>query len=103
MAYRTEEGKAERTAEFGATFGSADTNQDGLLDRAEWDDFMSKLAANSAARDVPWPNDEAYPQELKDAVFELFNATTAGTEGISAADYHSTMGALMVKMLELSQ
>ena len=39
-----EETKAERMQEFAATFGSADTNSDGLLDRAEFEDFMGKLA-----------------------------------------------------------
>ena len=41
--WEAEETKAERMAEFGATFQSADTNGDGMLVRAEFEDFMVKL------------------------------------------------------------
>lgn len=53
-SFTNEETKAERMAEMAATFQAADTNQDGRLDRAEFEDFMTKLGQNSAARNVPF-------------------------------------------------
>ena len=42
-AWAAEETKADRMAEVATTFATADTNADGLLDRAEFEDFMTKL------------------------------------------------------------
>ena len=53
-AFSNEETKGERMAEMASTFGAADTNADGRLDRAEFEDFMGKVAQNSAARNVPF-------------------------------------------------
>ena len=53
-AFSAEETKAERMGELAATFGAADTNQDGKLDRSEFEDFMGKLSQNSQARNVPF-------------------------------------------------
>ena len=39
--------KAERGAEMMATFQAADTNQDGVLDVAEFTDFMNKMSQNA--------------------------------------------------------
>ena len=41
--WEAEETKAERMAEFAATFQSADTDADGFLNRAEFEDFVTKL------------------------------------------------------------
>ena len=95
-AWGAEETKGERMAEFGATFAAADTNGDGLLVRAEFEDFMGKLGANSAARDVPFQPHSDYSDAEKDTVFECFNAHTAGAAGVSAADFFAVMGALTV-------
>ena len=101
-AWSAEETKAERMAEFGATFQAADTNADGLLDRTEFEDFMGKLAANSVARDVPFQPQDSYSAEEKDAVFGVFNATNAETDGINANDFFATMAAITAKMQELA-
>ena len=41
-ASREDPVKSERMAEMAATFGAADTNQDGVLNGEEFKDFMAK-------------------------------------------------------------
>ena len=88
-----EENKAARTAEFVATFGAADANQDGRLDRAEFTDFMVKLGQNAAARDVPHQKPEDVTDEQKDQVWAYFNSLSA-EDGVAAADFGQAVAAI---------
>ena len=83
-SWAVEETKAERLAEFNATFAAADTNNDGVLDRAEFEDFMLKMSQNSAARNIPFQSHDDYSAEEKDGVFALFDNFNGETQGVSA-------------------
>ena len=99
-AWTNEETKAERMAEFAATFGSSDTDADGRLNRAEFEDFMTKLGQNSAARNVPFQPHSDYSDEEKDGVFAIFNAKSEG-DGVTSEDFFGTMMEINAKMREL--
>ena len=88
-------------AEFGATFQSADTNGDGMLVRAEFEDFMIKLGQNAAARGVPHQADSDYSAEEKDEIFAIFNAKSEGA-GVTAADFFAVMGDVQQKIREIT-
>lgn len=90
-AFSNEETKAERMAEMAATFQAADTNQDGRLDRSEFEDFMGKLAQNSAARNVPFQPQDQFSDEEKDGVYALFDAKE-GTPGVTMPDFIAVVG-----------
>ena len=47
-----------------ATFGAADTNQDGVLNMEEFVDFMAKMKQNSEARGVPMAGRDEVPEDL---------------------------------------
>ena len=74
-------------AMFAATFQSADTNSDGLLDGAEFKDFMGKMAANATAAGIPTQGPDSVEEEMQGKVYAFFNAQTEGTDGISTADF----------------
>ena len=61
--WEAEETKAERMAEFMATFTSSDTDNDGLLNRQEFEDFLTKLGQNAGARGVPNQDMGEYDEE----------------------------------------
>ena len=50
QSWEAEETKAERMTEFSATFTTNDTNNDGVLDRAEFENFLVALGQNAANR-----------------------------------------------------
>ena len=80
--------KAERMAELEATFQAADTNSDGLLDRAEFEDFMSKVGQNVAARGVPHMSVDSVDAEMKDKVYAFFDAEDGNVgNGVSLVDF----------------
>ena len=101
-SWESEETKGERMAEFAATFGTADTNSDGLLDRAEFGDFMVKLGQNAQARGTPHQPDSDYSAEEKDGIYAIFNAKTEGADGVSQADFFAGMMEIGVKVRELA-
>ena len=72
--------------EFNASFGAADTNQDGLLDKAEFIDYESKQHANRAARYgfEPLKGTDEQQGENYD---KYWNKITPGTEGVSKQDF----------------
>ena len=81
-AYAATMGDEEKRAAFmkqmADTFTAADTNADGVLDLAEFKDFMQKLQANgeAAGYHVPQPNDA--DMEARFGVFDRYNAETTG-------------------------
>ena len=91
--WATEEFKAERMAEMNATFQAADTNQDGVLDKAEFADFMNKMSQNAKARGVPAMSEDDVDEATKDAVWGLFNGESDG-DGVKPAD----VGAVIMKI-----
>ena len=93
--------KAERMAEMAATFTAADTNSDGLLDRAEMADFLAKLGQNAAARGVPHMSEADITEEQKEAVWAYFNGLTGGTDGVSQADFMAGSQAIATKIREI--
>ena len=89
-------------AEMAATFAASDTNGDGMLTIVEFEDFMTKLGQNATARGVPNQPDSEYSDEEKEQVYGHFNAVSADTTGVSMTDFFAVMGAMKVKMAELS-
>ena len=64
-AASAEETKNERMAEMAATFGAADTNQDGVLNQEEFTDFMGKVKQNVNARGVPFAGQDEVTEDLR--------------------------------------
>merc|ERR1712054_482644 len=54
--YANEEYKTERMAEIKATFTANDTNEDQVLNEAEFANFMIALLQNGEARGIPMPS-----------------------------------------------
>ena len=101
QSWENEETKGERMAEFNATFTTNDTNADGVLTRAEFENFLVALGQNAASRQVPHQPDSDYTEEQKDAVYALFNAKTEGVDGVSGADFFAVMLEIGAKVREL--
>ena len=99
-AFSAEETKAERMAEVAETFGAADTNQDGRLDRAEFEDFISKIGQNLQARNVPFHPQDQFSAEEKDGVYAIFNSKSA-EDGITMQEFSATMKDIQAKIAEL--
>ena len=102
-SWEAEETKAERVAEHGATFQAADTDADGFLNRAEFEDFLLKLGQNAAARGVPHQPHTDYSDEEKDGIFALFDAASPNDAGVSPADFFTIMAQVTAKLRELAQ
>ena len=76
--------KEDYEAEFEATWGAADTNQDGLLDEAEFLDFTAKMKANEKAFcGFALDQDEATIKAFYAAILSL----SPGAEGVSKEVY----------------
>ena len=99
-AFSAEETKAERMGELAATFGTADTNADGRLDRSEFEDFMGKLSQNSAARNVPFQPHDDFSAEEKDGMYALFNGKSEG-DGVTMEDFFATVKEMQAKVAAL--
>ena len=93
--------KAERMAEMVATFQAADTNQDGLLDKTEFSDFMGKIGQNAGARGIPHMVEAAVDEATKEAVWTFFNGQTEGVEGVAPADVQACVKAIAIKTREM--
>ena len=100
-AWADEQTKAERLAELAATFQASDTNNDGLLDAAEFEDFMGKISQNAAARGAPTMDTSAASAELKEKAYALFNSNSDG-DGISQADFLAVSEKVIAKVRELA-
>ena len=66
--------KAQRVEEMTATFTTADSNADGLLDKAEFANFMQMASQNAAARDCPHMTEADIAEEDKETIWAYFNA-----------------------------
>ena len=93
--------KAERAAEMMATFQAADTNQDGVLDMAEFTDFMGKMSQNAKARGVPAMSEEDVDDATKEAVWGLFNGESEG-DGVKPADIGAVIQKIGARTRELT-
>ena len=83
----SEEVKQERLQEAQATFQCSDTNDDGMLDRAEFEDFLGKVAQNAEARGVPAQKPEDMDEPTRDALYTFFDALDGSVAGnVSFAD-----------------
>ena len=95
--------KAERLAEAQATFGAADTNSDGKLDKAEFADFMEKMSQNAGARGVPAMTAADCPEDVQEKIFAYFDSIDGEVgNGVSFADVISGMEAVGAKCRELA-
>ena len=101
--WSTPEGKAERMQEFNVTFASSDTNSNGLLTADEFHDFMNKLGQNAQAKGIPYPNPGQYSPEEKQTIYAWMNSLTAGTEGVSSADFFTAGTWIQFQMREISE
>ena len=63
----------EHKAEFMATFQTADTNSNGVLEQAEFNNCMNMLGQNIAAKGVPHKMFSDYSAEEQAAAWEHFN------------------------------
>ena len=64
---------------------------------------MGKLGQNAAARGVPHMNVDDVSDDVKEAVWAVFNGQTAGTDGVSMADFGAVSEAIGAKIREMSQ
>ena len=86
-----EEAKQARQQEMQATFTTADTNSDGLLDKAEFTNFMKMMSQNAQARGVPSMSEDDVADADKEAIWGLFNGQTADVDGVSPLDVVASM------------
>ena len=84
-----------------AAFLVADANQDGVLDKVELADFMSKLAQDAAERGVPHMSEANLTDSEKDLIWCYFNGLTPEAEGVSAQDFVAGMKTIEARILEL--
>ena len=89
--WAAEDTKAELMGEMAATFQAADVNTDGVLDRAEFTDFMTKMQQNTVARGVPAAPVDDVPEDIQEKLWAFFNAEGA-QEGVSLADFGAATG-----------
>ena len=73
-------------AEMAATFQAADSNADGVLDRAEFEDFMQKMQQNANARGAPSVNADDLSDDFKEKMWAFYDAEGAQA-GVSMADF----------------
>ena len=97
-AWANEESKGEREAELAATFQTSDTNADGLLDRSEFEGFMKAMQQNAGARGLPTMDTETVADDMKDMIYALYNAQTAGVDGVSIGDFVAITKAISEKI-----
>ena len=101
-SWGVEETKQARMTEFTETFAAADTDSNGLLSRAEFEDFLSKCCQNSGARNVPFEPLTNYSAAEMDGMYAIFNENTADVDGVSQADFFATMMKVQKRMGELA-
>ena len=70
-----------------ATFKTCDTNENGVLCFAEFCNFMKCVMQNDAARGVPGQDESSVDEAMKQKVFDVYNAATADTDGVSLEDF----------------
>ena len=73
-----------------ATFQAADTNQDGNLNKAEYDDFTTKMTENAKAR---FGKAAELSAEDKDYFFGMMNSINPDTDGWGMAEMGLMMAA----------
>ena len=73
--------------ELMTTFTSSDTDNDGLLNRAELEDFLSKMLQNSQARGVPAESPSDFSDDIKQKAYAFYNAFNPMREGVAAMDF----------------
>ena len=78
--------KSERQAEMAATFGAADTDQDGKLTFAEYHDFMGKVKQNCDARNVPFIDRDEVPEDVQQK-FYAYLVSKSDSDGITMAGF----------------
>ena len=97
-AFMTDENaKKEMMEEMQATFTAADTNNDGLLDLAEFKDFRSKSEANNTARGGFNPT---MSEEDIEAAYNIHNSGNPDKDGVALADIFANMGVMMATAKE---
>ena len=92
-SWESEDTKAERMQEMQATFQAADTNEDGVLNQAEFVNFVNSMNSNLTARGVPnmgFDGDE-------DQWYALYNAESGDQDGVTVANFFSCTKKLMAK------
>ena len=83
------------------TFQAADTNADGVLDKAEFTDFMGKMSENAKARGVPAMSEADVDDATKDSVWGFFNGQSEG-DGVKPADIGTAIMAIGARTRELT-
>ena len=97
-AWANEETKGERIAEMLATFQANDTNADGLLNRAEFDNFVKAMGQNAAARGLPVEDYDSLSEELKEKWYAVFAAYNTEANGVSMTSFDAAFKAISEKM-----
>lgn len=85
-----EETKAARMAEMAATFQTADTNADGVLNQAEFNSFLEMMQSNTIAKGVPAMNYADVEEAMKDKLFAFYDAV-GEAPGVTLADFGAGM------------
>jgi Ca2+-binding EF-hand superfamily protein len=97
-----EEAKAARTEELQATFGTADTNEDGVLNKEEFANFMQMVQQNAGARGVPTVNQDDVSDDMKEKLWSYYNSFTPNDGGVSMEDFLTATRNIIAKQAELA-
>ena len=77
-------------------------NQNGYIDRSEFDDFSAKVGESTGARGVPYMFNDDVSQIMKQRTFDLFNSYNEDQEGITLDDFNEVTLMIQDKMRELA-
>ena len=100
-AWVNEETKAAKMQEFMEVFTASDADSNGLLDKAEFQVFITKLGQSAGNRGAPYQDESDFSAEEKELIFGLFNAHTEDVDGVSVADFFAVMQEVGDRMREI--
>ena len=83
------------------TFTSCDANNDERLNKAEFEDFLTKLEQNSQLKILPFQPYDQYSAEEKEAMYAFFNSKSEN-DGIPFQKFFDTAKEVQAKVAELS-
>ena len=99
-----DEAKTEALANTTEAFREA-SNNSSLLNRAQFEEFLSKLEMNYEEKEVPCLKSAGLSDEIKDKTWTIFNGENEETDGVSLEDFFAVEKklALQIQQLELQE
>ena len=102
IEFKNEDKRKERFAERTEIFNNSDLDQNGFIDRSEFDDFTEKIGQSTGARGVPYMFADEVSNEMKQRTFDLYNSYNEQNDGITLEDYNAVTLMIYDKMRELA-